>query len=88
MSNFPFLITVDERDRTVRRIVHEPPPIADDVRARLNRQLDDLLDEMIVDGLAWDRADAATKVAVHLVLQEADEHAYRRVCEQRGVLAL
>ena len=84
MTAYPILITVDSRDRTLRHRVDAPPT---EHEATVCAQLvAPFLDHC--ETLGMTRQAAHELLLVMVVEHEADEAAYRRVAEQRGVLAL
>ena len=79
------LLTVESRDRTLRHRIDTPPTPDDDARVA----------PLVEEFLAWcetelgmHRETAVGYMVVFLVEHEADEATYRRIAEQRGVLAL
>lgn len=80
----PFLVTVEHGDVTVRRMVPAVPvadidTIAPDVTA--------LVEQIATERGLWPD-QVVVMLASQLVLNEADDAAYRRVCERKGLLPL
>jgi hypothetical protein len=77
----PFLVTVDRGDITVRRLV-PAVPVAD--LERIGPEVTALIEQIAAERGLWPD-QVAVGLASELVLREADELAYRRVCERRGI---
>lgn len=80
----PFLVTVELRGLSVRRMV-PPVPVAD--LDRVEPVVKALIAEIAAERGLWPD-QVAVMLASQLVLDEADDAAYRRVCERKGLLAL
>lgn len=80
----PFMVTVENRGLSVRRMV-PPVPVAD--LDRVEPAVKALIAEIAAERGLWPD-QVAIMLASQLVLDEADDAAYRRVCERKGLLAL
>lgn len=80
----PFLVTVELRGLSVRRMV-PPVPVAD--LDRVEPVVKALIAEIAAERGLWPD-QVAVMLASQLVLDEADDAAYRRVCERKGLLPL